>query len=639
MKHFILGTAGHVDHGKTALVKALTGIDTDRLKEEKERGITIDLGFAPLKLPDGRIIGIVDVPGHERFIKNMVAGAAGMDLVMLVIAADEGVMPQTREHMAICSLLGISRGFVVISKTDLVDAEWLALVADEVREFLRGTFLEGAPIVAASAMTGNGLQAIIDTTEQLIEKSDQKIDAGIFRLPIDRAFSMKGFGTVITGTLVSGRVESGETVEVFPSGRTAKIRGIQVHNSAVAAAEAGQRTAVNLQGLEKEAVERGEVLGRPGTLIPARRLDVSLRYIPVTDKKFKNRTVVRLHTGTSEVMAKVILLDRDDMAPGTEAWAQLLTDRPVVTIASDRFVIRSSSPVTTLGGGIILDPLAKKHRQHGVLDTDTWRCLAEGTPEKRVAEMIGRAESMGLTVRELTVRTGLSNGQLNHILERMLSLNSIVRLDRDENRVISRSYCEVYQQKLIDTLEAYHRRFPLKDGISREELRSHAGRFVSPKLFHWAIQSLEKARAIVTELDLVRLPSHQVRLQEGLGALRSEIEDLYIHAGLSPPTAREIFDRFVNRKNEAWEVLKVMIQDGTLIKVSEDLFFHKHHMNRLREDYRALIIKEGRSTPASFRNLTGLSRKFIIPLMEYFDLTKLTIRTGEYRILREKEGK
>lgn len=638
MHHLILGTAGHVDHGKTALVKALTGVDTDRLKEEKERGITIELGFAPLKLPNGRIIGIVDVPGHERFIKNMVAGAAGMDFVMLVIAADEGVMPQTREHMTICSLLGISNGLVVITKSDLADPDWLALVTDEVQEFLHGTFLDGAPLVTASARTGEGLQSIIESIETLVEKAQHKADAGIFRLPIDRIFTMKGFGTVVTGTMISGRIEVGENVEIFPSKRTAKIRGIQVHNTAVTSAEAGQRTAVNLQGLEKEAVERGEVLAHPDTLIGSKRLDVKLRYLPFSDRKLKHRSMVRLHTGTNEVMARVILLDRNELVPGEQAWAQILTDHPVAVVAADRFVIRSYSPVMTLGGGTILDPLAGKHKRDGSISFQPWHRLDDGPPEGRVEEIVGRSGSMGISIRELVVRTGLPDDHIRVILTDMFSSNQVILLDRDEYRVISRFACDIYEEKLLEALKGYHRRFPLKEGVTREELRALTGRFVSPKFFHWALQSLEKGQKVVMDREFVRLTAHRVRLEEDLSALQKNVEGLFIQGDLSPPTVREILDRFAGQKEGVLEVLKVMQQEGTLIKAGEELYFHRDRINKLLEDYRALLIKEGQATPASFRDLTGVSRKFIIPLMEYFDRVKLTIRTGEHRILRERPG-
>ncbi len=363
MKHFVLGTAGHVDHGKTALIKALTGIDTDRLKEEKERGITIELGFASLHLPSGQTLGIVDVPGHEKFIKNMVSGAAGIDLVMMVIAADEGIMPQTKEHLHICSLLGISKGIVALTKIDLVEKDWLELVKSEISEFLQGTFLEGAPIVPVSAVKEEGLADLIEALEATVSNIPEKADSGIFRLPVDRVFTMKGFGTVVTGTLVSDRIKSGEEIQILPEEITSRIRGIQVHNQPVEEAWAGQRTAINLQGIEKSAIKRGDVLARPETVRPSQRLDVFVEFLSSNSKNLKNRTLVRLHTGTSEIIARVILLEKDEIAPGQKAFAQLVLANKDVVVAGDRFVLRSYSPITTIGGGQIIDPLPAKHKR------------------------------------------------------------------------------------------------------------------------------------------------------------------------------------------------------------------------------------------------------------------------------------
>ncbi|MBN2538823.1 MAG: selenocysteine-specific translation elongation factor, partial [Deltaproteobacteria bacterium] len=363
MKHIILGTAGHVDHGKTSLIKALTNVDTDRLKEEKERGITIELGFAPLVLPDGQRIGIVDVPGHEKFVKNMVAGVGGIDLVALVIAADEGIMPQTREHFEICELLGIKRGLVALTKIDMVDKEWLALVQEDIRNFFEGTFLETAPIVPLSSVTGVGLAEFLAALNEIISTLDERTDSGLFRLPVDRVFTMKGFGTVITGTLASGKIRVGDTVEITPAGGQAKIRGIQVHNETAQAAQAGQRTAINLQGTDRTTIERGYVLTRPSTFQASNRLDIHMRYLASAGKKLKNRALVRFHTGTSEAISRIILPDRDHIEPGEETYAQVIPETPVVAMSGDRFVIRSYSPITTVGGGEIIDPLAKKRKK------------------------------------------------------------------------------------------------------------------------------------------------------------------------------------------------------------------------------------------------------------------------------------
>ncbi len=437
MKHIVLGTAGHVDHGKTALIKRLTGVDTDRLKEEKRRGITIELGFASLTLPDGRTLGVVDVPGHERFVRHMVAGAAGIDLVVMVIAADEGVMPQTREHLQICTLLGIKKGFVALTKIDMVDQEWLMLVREDVREFLQGTFLEGMPVVPVSSLTGEGFPELVETIARVADDLEAAADVGLFRLPVDRVFTMKGFGTVVTGTLISGRVAIGEEVEVSPVGLRAKVRGLQVHNRAVESAEAGQRTAVNLQGVDRAVIERGYLLAAPDALVASQRLDCVYRHLAGAGRNLKNRTLVRFHTGTSEVMARIILLDRNELEPGGEGYCQIVLEAPLAAVAGDRFVVRSSSPVTTIGGGTIVDPLPAKHKRSVEAVLEEFRVLDGGDAAARVAVVMARSGIGGITESRLVVRTGIRRVELRRLLEGMFSARTACLVDRDEARVLS----------------------------------------------------------------------------------------------------------------------------------------------------------------------------------------------------------
>lgn len=636
MKHVIIGTAGHVDHGKTALIKALTGIDTDRLKEEKERGISIELGFASLALSDGQTFGIVDVPGHEKFIKNMVAGAAGIDMVILVIAADEGVMPQTREHLNICSLLGIKRGLVALTKIDMVDEEWLYLVNEDVHEFLKGTFLEASPVVPVSSLTGAGLNELRDALARGASEIKEEADAGLFRLPVDRVFTMKGFGTVITGTLISGDVKVGEEVEILPAGIIAKVRGIQVHNQSATIAEAGQRTAVNLQGVEKATISRGDVLSHPQMLVPTNRLDVVVEYLSHSEKKLKNRSLVRFHAGTNEVIGRTILLDRDEMEPGGKGYAQLILESPIVAVSGDRFVIRSYSPVTTIGGGIVIDSLPKKHKRHSekaLLECDL---LHRGTDSERAALIIERSGIAGIELRELTMRTGIHHNRLRGILKELSSRGKIVLLEGDESRFVSSPVYENLQKQILRDVQTYHERHPLREGILKEELRNATGQYVSPRLFNMAVKDLENKRALVIERENLRMPGHRVDLKGDLDDLRNRMESIYAEAGLTPPTLREVMEKFADRKSQVESVLNVMLKEGTLTKINEDLYFHKDVLLKLRDNYKNLLLRDRKATPASFKELTGLSRKFIIPLMEYFDITKLTIRAGDHRILREK---
>jgi selenocysteine-specific elongation factor len=636
MKHIVLGTAGHVDHGKTALIKALTGVDTDRLKEEKERGITIELGFASLTLPGGQTLGVVDVPGHERFIKNMVSGAAGIDLVVLVIAADEGVMPQTKEHLHICSLLGLKKGLVALTKADLVDEDWRELVTEDIRTFLKGTFLEASPIVPVSALTGAGLQDLLHAVHQVASEIEEKGDAGLFRLPIDRVFSMKGFGTVVTGTLVSGNIRIGEDVTVLPLRISSRIRGMQVHNQSVSLAESGQRTAINLQGIEKATIARGDVLTRPGTLETTRRLDVYFDYLPTNEKKLKHRALVRFHAGASEVMARINFLDRDDIAPGDKAFAQLFLAVPAVVMAGDCFVIRSYSPVTTIGGGAVVDPLSRKHKRYSKQIIHELEQLQHGDDLGRIATMIERCSFSGIDLNELVIRTGFPQGHVKKRLEILFSNKQAILLDREETRVISFKVYQSLQERFLSDIRIFHEKFPLQEGMSREELRTKVGTFVSPRLFNAVMRNLEKNGRIVIDLENLRLPDHRVHLQGEMEDLRQALADLYRNAGLAPPSLKEVTEKFAAQKTRVGSVLNVMLKEGSLVKINEDLYFDQAALAKLREDYKILLMKEGKANPVSFKALTGLSRKFIIPLLEYFDMTKLTVRSGEHRILREK---
>ncbi len=638
MKHIVMGTAGHVDHGKTALIKRLTGIDTDRLKEEKERGITIELGFASLPLPGGQTVGVVDVPGHEKFVKNMVAGAAGIDLVAMVIAADEGVMPQTREHLQICSLLGIRRGVVVVTKTDMVDKDWLELVQEDIRAFLKGTFLEGMPIVPVSSLTGEGIPELLAVIAGSVDEIKETQDTGILRLPVDRVFTMKGFGTVITGTLISGGVTVGDDVEFFPVGFRAKVRGIQVHNEAVKTAEAGQRTAVNLQGMDREDIERGCILSTPGALKPSQRIDCLYSHLKGAGRRIMNRAIVRLHAGTSEIMARFVLYDHDFLEPGEEGFAQFVLEKPLAVVAGDRFVVRSYSPVTTIGGGIILGPLPVKHKKSDQEIISDFNILAVDDGIRKIEVITRRAGIEGIVIGTLQVRTGLPARKVNKLLEAMFAERKAVLVDREEMRVLSAVVYDNLKEWIVEKVADYHKLYPLRDAMPREELKTTPGigSAAGPKIFLGALRDLEKKGVIVVEREMIRLKDHEVRLDVDMGALRESLSKAYRDGGLTPPTAREVATMFPDRKKEVASLEQLMLREGEIVRISEDLNFHKDVLAKLRENYKQMLIKDGEATPSSVRELTGLSRKFIIPLMEYFDSTKLTMRAGDKRILRER---
>lgn len=640
MREIVLGTAGHVDHGKTSLVKALTGIDTDRLKEEKKRGITIELGFAFLDLPCGHRLGIIDVPGHERFVKNMVAGAGGIDLVAFVIAADEGIMPQTREHFEICRLLGVRRGLVVLTKKDMVEEEWLELVQEDVRRFLAGSFLENAPMVPVSSLTGEGLDQVRETLDQLVRESGFEEAHGPFRLPVDRVFSMKGFGVVVTGTSISGRISVGDDITVYPRGQTAKIRGIQVHGLDVEMVEAGKRTAINIQGLDTEMVQRGDMLASPGTLQPSRLFDADFLYLSGNTKPLKNRSRVRLHIGTAEIMARIVLLDHEELSPGSRANVQILLEEPFGAWPGDHYVVRSYSPVWTIGGGIVLGASPPKRRRGRESNGEVFALYHSGTPEDISLLHLREAGVAGLTFEELSVKVGQFGKRFRKVLEGPVSTRKIVVVDSERQRMVGAEIFEEVSNSLLKILASFHVENPMRPGLSREELRSrlHAG--LDQRFFQLVLNTLARQERIVVEESVVRLANHRVSLQEDARTLRREMEGLYAAAGLAPPTLREMQEHFSAAYSPALirEVLDILLREQVVVKISEDLYFHGRALPELQEQLVAFIRKEGEIDAPRFKNLTGLTRKFSIPLLEYFDRTKLTIRVGDKRLLRERNS-
>lgn len=637
MKHIVLGTAGHVDHGKTTLVKALTKVDTDRLKEEKERGITIELGFAPLRLDDKTFVGIVDVPGHERFVKNMVAGAAGIDMVVLVIAADEGIMPQTREHLSICELLNVRMGLVALTKIDLVDNEWLELAKSEIEDFLHGTFLEGAPLIPLSAQSGEGLRDFVDVLRTMVVEMEISDQPDIFRLPVDRVFTIKGFGTVVTGTMPSGRVAVGDTVTILPSGEITKVRGIQVHGETRREAEPGFRTAVNFQGLEKEAVRRGDVIAHPMIFEPSSRMDIFIRLLPTAGRALKNRALVRFHIGTAEIMGRVCLFDRENLTPGEEAYAQVLLEEPTVAMTGDRFVIRSYSPVTTIGGGSVIDPMGTKPRKPYTDILNEMDAIYRGGVREKTEIILKRSGLEGISLNRLVTRTGISPGKQQAVLEELFSTKSALLLDREERGAISWGAYEKLTRDILTYLDDYHRRFPLKKGPSREELRISLRRRITPRLFNKALLDLENRVLISVDGDSIARKGHDVRLGGDMGKLKNSLVKVYREAGLTPPSTKEVIERLEAGEGDTKKILAHLVEENILIKINDDMYFDRGALERLKTEYRSRLLEKERFTPADFKEMTGLSRKYIIPLMEYFDKTNLTIRVGNERRLRERE--
>ncbi|MFC1820892.1 selenocysteine-specific translation elongation factor [Thermodesulfobacteriota bacterium] len=634
MKQVILGTAGHIDHGKTSLIKALTDIDTDRLKEEKERGITIELGFAHLALPSGQVLGIVDVPGHEKFIKNMVAGATGIDLVALVIASDEGIMPQTREHLEICQLLDIKDGLVVLTKTDMVEPDWLELVTEDVTSYLSGTFLENAPIIEVSSVSGDGLKDLVKAIDSLVKEIPERDIGNFFRLPVDRVFTMKGFGTVVTGTTISGRISTGDEVTVYPQELSSRIRGIQVHNSETDEVRAGLRTAINLQGAEKAQIQRGNVLAAKNSLRTTYMVDVELELLSSAPRKLKNRAKGRFHTGTTEIISTVVLLDRDELKKGETCFAQFRLDQPTTVLQGDRFILRSYSPVRAIGGGKIIDAFPVKRKRFSEAVLAEMELLSSGDLQARIEQFIHMGRFRGRDGIDLQFLTNSSKKRLDEALKVLLAQKKIIRYNRENGTFIHAEYFEKATNELISTLTKYHHNFPLRAGLIKEELRSKTIGSRNQRLFIHIITQMVKDGTVVQEKELLRLERHKVTLARDQEEIRHQIEEAYLKGGLQPPYFKELKNRFP--EDTGAEVLEVMVKEGHLIKVKEDLYFHRDVIEDLKNRLITFLKKTGDINTPQFKEMTGASRKYSIPLMEYFDRSQITVRVGDNRVLRKK---
>ena len=633
MKHVILGTAGHIDHGKTALVKALTGVDTDRLKEEKERGITIELGFTFLDLPSGIRLGIIDVPGHEKFVKHMVAGVWGIDLVALIIAADEGVMQQTREHLDICRLLKVKKGLVVLTKIDLVEPDLVELVRDEVTEIVKDTFLKEAPIIAVSSVTGEGIPELISTVDRLSGEVEERSSDGLFRLPIDRVFVMKGFGTVVTGTVVSGTLSLGETVEILPSGIEGKVRNLQVYNRPVEKTVAGQRAAINLQGVETSTLERGDVLVRSHTLTPTQLIDVYLEYLPSAQRPLKHRTIQRFHIGTHLTAASIFLLDREELAPGEGGFVQLRLERSVVALPHDRFVIRGSGVIQTLGGGVVLDTHPVKHKRYSPSLIEDLNILKDGSSEQALAQHILRSGMGGISFHDLLNRVAMPLREMETILNQMIQRGDLLLVDPEKMKVINFQLYQRLKEMTLAQLREFHQRFPMKSGLSKEELRTKLPMEVDIKLFQILINALIQSKEVLLEKDKVRLPQHQVSSMDEKGLIK-RVEGAVLEGGLQPPSPKKLSAEWSEEEEGIVAVFEHLVHEGALIKIRSGMYFHRVSFEHLREELVAYLKRHQEITTPQFKEITKASRKYAIPLIEYFDQIKLTLRLGEKRVLR-----
>ncbi len=632
MKYIILGTAGHIDHGKSTLVKALTGTDPDRLKEEKERGITLDLGFASLDLPDGNRLGIVDVPGHEGLIKNMLAGVGGIDIVMLVIAADEGIMPQTREHLAICDLLHVKKGIIALTKLDMVEKDWLGLVKDEVRDFVKGTFLEKAPIVPVSSKTRENLHELVQEITKIANVITPKSSNGILRLPIDRVFAMKGFGTVITGTLLSGTISTEQEVEILPRGIKTKVRGIQSHNRPVQRSVAGQRTAVNLQGVEKDELSRGDTVVNAGYLTPTKTIDAKLHLLKQAPRGLKNNARIRFYNTTQESIGRITILGANELASGQEAYIQLRLEQPVIVQNGDRYILRFYSPMETLGGGMVLNPHTKRHKQATMQQSlEALKALETGTMENKLSLFIAGKGLAGMEETEAIGSIAAEKQEITNALAALAQKKIVLRVD---SLYVHATHLAELEKKILGFVRQYHRDNPLKPGLDKEELKGMLRIRLSSKVLSMFIDGLVKKKQVEMEGSKLKLPGFKA----ARGAVQDEVKNRIVEAikrgGTQPPVREEFPALFRITDKDARDLLKLLADEGRTVRINDSLHLDKDILEKVRADLKKYLEEKKEITMAEFRDLAKTSRKFAVPLMEYFDSQKLTQRVGDKRVLR-----
>ena len=629
MKSVIVGTAGHIDHGKTSLVKALTGIDADRLEEEKRRGITIDLGFAHFELAasDGSKIrvGFVDVPGHERFVRNMLAGVGGIDLVLLVIAADEGIKPQTREHFDICRLLAIPRGISVLTKSDAVDSETLEVVRLEVEDFVRGSFLDPAksPMVAVSSLTGAGLDELKTALAQVSSKAPAKDSRALARLPIDRVFTMKGFGTVVTGTLVAGAICKEEELEIFPAGKRVRVRGVQVHGSSAEAACAGQRTALNLAGVSKEDLARGMTLATAESFRSTSRVDALISLLR-SAKMLNDGARVHFHAYTTEAIAEVRLYGTKQLKPGEDAYARLRFANPILLLPGDRFIVRQFSPVVTIGGGVVLDasPVTRKQPADDVIAF--LQTLRGGSAEQALVARVARRGGVGLRLSDIP-------GEMNIRREESTKLARSAGLVWCDQVLLALAAFTEAKASALQALKKFHDANPLVAGMSKEELRDRVQQ--GSEVFYKVLEQLEQENKLEVAGELVHLSGRGVVMKDEESESKKIIEQAFASAGLKVPSLQEVLATLKVDKARAQKIVTLLLRDKVLIKISEELVFHQNALLALRQEIAALKASVPKIDVARFKEMTGVSRKYAIPLLEYLDRERVTRRVGDERLI------
>ena len=628
MKNIIIGTAGHVDHGKTALIKALTGIETDRIKEEKKRGITIELGFAYLDLPDGEKAGIIDVPGHEKFVKNMLAGAGGIDLALLVVAADEGFMPQTREHLGILSLLNISEGIIVITKKDMVDDDWLEVVCEDVRSEVKGTFLENAQIIPVSSYTGEGIEQLKTAIFELIDQNTQIKNLDIpFRIPVDRIFSVEGFGTVITGTLIEGRMKIGDPVTIYPSRIESRVRNLQVHSHDVTEAYAGQRVAVNLAGLKKTDLNKGDVVAVPNSMHTTMMIDIKLNILRDCEREILNGTRLHLYHGARDILCKVILLDRDSISAGESCYAQLRLEEEIAVKTGDRFVLRFYSPLETIGGGVILDSNPFKHKRNDPAVLESLHIKKSGSDKEKISAALHDYSSRFETLDFLQVQTAIPKEQFDQQIQKLLKDKTAFRVS--DSIVIHSDYLTHLKDTAVRLLSAYHQENPLRDGMKKDEFRSKFLHFDDIAVIDKITDSLVNRKFLKYVNGCVALADFEVQKDDNL----EEIEAAFREGGFSPESPDQIATRFPKVKNYR-QVVESLVNTGRLVRVEDKILLHVDYYEKALSMAKEHIAQNGQITLAEMRDLMGASRKFAVAVLEYWDRRNITKKVGDARVLK-----
>ncbi len=634
MKHIIIGTAGHIDHGKTTLIKAITGRETDRLKEEQKRGISIELGFTYFDLPNGERAGIIDVPGHERFIKNMLAGVIGIDIVMLVVAADEGPMPQTLEHLAILDILGIKKGFVVITKTDLVDEEWLELVEEEIREEVAGSFLEDSAFIRVSSTQGLGIDKLIDKVMEYSEELEEKKDTDLAYFPIDRSFVMPGFGTVVTGTLLSGSISVGDELEIFPEEIEGRIRTLQVHDKDEERAFAGQRVAMNIAGIKKDQAARGSVIAPIGTLKKTMMLDVKIKLLKSLDRAIANRTRVRLYIGTKEILCRMILLDRDELKPGEEAFAQLRLEEEIVAKRKDRFIIRFYSPMFTIGGGEVVETNPSKHKRFDRSIIEDLEIKAQGSKEEILEQIILDKSPEFPTLKDLVSYTALIQEELETRIDDLISKEKAIDFILTKDRyIIHEDYFKSLKINIEEELKIYHNKYPLKAGMSKEEIRSKFLKNAPSRLGEYILDRFIKLNYLEQLNEYIKLKDFQINLSQEQKALKENIIEIMKDNSYNPLKREEILEKLEVDKDDFYELFNYLINIEEIIKLSEEIFLYKEDVETAFQKLIKYIEENSSISIAEFRDLLASNRKTALSLLEYADEKKITVRKEDKRIL------